>query len=74
MKRALIVPEACAGCIPCAVEETCANHAIIRESQDDKPWIDFYKCSGCLRCKALCRYGAIEDISQPCNGQGRMGW
>lgn len=74
MKRALIIPKACAGCIPCSIEEVCDNHAIIREAQDDKPWVDFYKCAGCMRCKAYCSFNAIEEITHPCTGQRSMGW
>lgn len=74
MKRALIVPAACKGCFPCAVEEKCDMHAIIRENPKDKPWVDFYKCAGCLHCKVFCPFSAIEEIAQPCNGQGKLGW
>ncbi|MEI6101091.1 MAG: hypothetical protein WCP73_04555 [Eubacteriales bacterium] len=54
MKRAVIVSENCLNCVPCPVESNCSNHAIIREEPTDKPWVDFYMCSGCLKCKALC--------------------
>ena len=74
MKRALIVPQVCTACVPCTVEEMCERHAIIREVPEDKPWVDFYQCVGCMRCKAFCPYHAIEDITQPCNGQGKLGW
>lgn len=48
--------------------------AIFREEPQDRPWVDFYQCSGCLKCKTLCPAGAIEEIVQPCSGGRRMGW
>ncbi len=74
MKRALIRPDRCSNCNPCEVEEQCEMKAVFREAADEKPWVDFYLCSGCLRCKPVCPAAAIEEITQPCNGWGRMGW
>ena len=74
MKRALIRPEICSNCTPCAVEEQCPMHAILRENPVDRPWVDFYRCSGCLKCKGFCTHRAIEEITHPCDGEGRMGW
>ena len=74
MKRALIVPGRCVNCESCAIEKGCSREAVIRESPTDKPWVDFYRCAGCLECKALCTFQAVEEISQPCDGKGRMGW
>lgn len=48
--------------------------AVLRETEDDKPWIDFYRCSGCLKCKLVCPGGAIEEIMRPCTGRPQMGW
>ena len=74
MKRALIVPARCQNCEACAIQKGCKREAVIREGPADKPWVDFYRCAGCLECKALCRNQAVEEISQPCDGTGRMGW
>ena len=74
MKRALIRPEKCSNCQPCEVEEQCPMKAVFREEASERPWVDFYRCSGCLKCKTVCVSGAIEEICQPCNGRGRMGW
>ncbi len=74
MIRALIHPERCINCDPCPVQRACDRQAIIRESPGEKPWVDFYRCAGCLKCKTVCPAGAIEQISQPCTGRGRMGW
>jgi TPP-dependent indolepyruvate ferredoxin oxidoreductase alpha subunit len=74
MKRALIVPDRCENCETCAVEKGCSREAVIRESLTEKPWVDFYRCAGCLECKALCTFQAVEEISQPCDGTRRMGW
>jgi Fe-S-cluster-containing hydrogenase component 2 len=49
-------------------------HAFFREEPTDKPWVDFYRCGGCLKCKAACPWGAIEPIVHPCDGKRRMGW
>ena len=74
MKRALIHPERCANCQPCPVLEGCSMTAVFREGPVEKPWVDFYRCSGCLKCKAVCPQHAVEEISHPCDGQRRMGW
>lgn len=74
MKRAVIDPNKCKNCIPCLVEEKCSNSAIIREDPSDKPWVDFYKCSGCLKCKSYCLNDSVMEISHPCDGNARMGW
>lgn len=74
MKRALINPEKCQNCKSCCVVENCPMTAVFRESSTDKPWVDFYRCSGCMKCKILCPNDVIEEITQPCNGKGRMGW
>jgi TPP-dependent indolepyruvate ferredoxin oxidoreductase alpha subunit len=74
MKRALIHPERCTNCQPCIAQLACERQAIFREAPADKPWVDFYRCSGCLKCKATCPASAIQEISQPCDGQPRAGW
>jgi MinD superfamily P-loop ATPase len=74
MKRALIQPEKCQRCSPCLVEEKCPKHAAFLEKETDQPWVDFYQCAGCMKCKGWCKYNAIEEITHPCDGKGRMGW
>jgi Pyruvate/2-oxoacid:ferredoxin oxidoreductase delta subunit len=74
MKRALIRPDKCTNCMPCEVEGQCENQAVLREEPDERPWVDFYRCSGCMKCKAVCVCGAIEEIAQPCDGRARLGW
>ena len=74
MKRALIQPGRCINCDPCPVQQVCQRQAVIRESPSDKPWVDFYRCAGCLKCKPSCPACAIEEIAQPCTRRGRMGW
>ncbi|MCE5322548.1 hypothetical protein LLG46_04435 [bacterium] len=74
MKRALIDPAKCNNCSPCLVEQECPMEAVFRELQDSKPWVDFYRCAGCMKCKAFCANHAIEEIAHPCDGKGRMGW
>ena len=74
MKRAIINPAKCNNCKPCRVELECLHHAVIQETLDDKPWIDFYLCVGCMKCKGFCPNRAIEEIAQPCNGNRRSGW
>jgi Pyruvate/2-oxoacid:ferredoxin oxidoreductase delta subunit len=48
--------------------------AIFREDSKEKPWVDFYRCSGCLRCKVVCQNKAIEEIAHPCDDKGKIGW
>jgi len=74
MRRALIDPERCRDCAACLVIEGCDMKAAFREASSEKPWIDFYRCSGCMRCKKNCPYEAILEISQPCSGKPRMSW
>ena len=74
MKRALVHPDRCRGCRPCVAEGECPKGAFFREVPEEKPWVDFYRCSGCLKCKPACLHAAIEEIAQPCTGTGRVGW
>ena len=74
MRRLIIRPETCRSCQPCRASEECDRQAFLREDADDKPWIDFYRCRGRMRCVAVCPNGAIEELVQPCNGGRRMGW
>lgn len=74
MKRALIRPETCVGCPDCFVRAVCDRNAVIREMPEDKPWIDFYRCSGCMKCMPVCPSGAVEEVSQPCSGRARKSW
>ena len=74
MKRALIQPEKCKNCMPCPVQEKCGLYAVFREVENEKLWVDFCQCSGCLSCKTVCPFGAIEEITQPCTGRPRFGW
>ena len=74
MKRAVVDPEKCINCTPCLVEAGCPNKAIIREEPSDKPWVDFYKCRGCMKCVGFCACNAVSEITRPCDGGARMGW
>jgi MinD superfamily P-loop ATPase len=74
MMRAMVKPERCLACENCEVARTCAFGAVIREEGDAKPWIDFLKCSGCGKCKPVCRGQAMEYVVQPCTGRRRMSW
>jgi MinD superfamily P-loop ATPase len=70
----MIDPAACNNCPDCLVGTKCEKAAVIRESADEKPWIDFYKCSGCMKCTVYCGYGAVTEISRPCTGKAAKGW
>ena len=74
MKRALIDSDKCKSCDVCSVETQCPQFAVIRESKADKPWIDFYKCRGCMKCKAYCKNGALLEEVKPCNGGFSQSW
>ena len=74
MTRALIRPEKCGDCQPCEVERRCSMKAVFREDPQEQPWIDFYRCSGCLKCKTFCPNDAIEAIRHPCDSRARLGW
>jgi MinD superfamily P-loop ATPase len=74
MKRALIHPERCQDCQPCAVVVQCPKEAVFREPPEAKPWVDFYRCSGCMKCKEWCPSGAVEEIAQPCTGRPQRSW
>jgi Pyruvate/2-oxoacid:ferredoxin oxidoreductase delta subunit len=70
----MINPDACKNCDQCGVFENCPMKAAFRESKTDKPWVDFYRCSGCMKCKDFCPFKAVVEITHPCDGKGRMGW
>lgn len=74
MKRALVHPGRCRSCDPCPVLEQCPMHALFREGPEERPWVDFYRCSGCGRCKGFCPHDAVELLTHPCDGTRRMGW
>ncbi len=74
MKRAIIRPETCQTCQPCTIELNCTMGAIYREDPADKPWIDLYRCSGCMKCKNFCPHQAVQEILQPCNGKPKNAW
>jgi len=74
MKRALIDPEKCRNCSACAVNEKCPENAVIREEATDKPWVDFYKCRGCMKCKLFCPNGSIIEELKPCDGGLLKSW
>lgn len=74
MRRAIVNPDICKNCTTCLVEKNCVNTAIIRETEEDKPWIDFYQCRGCMKCLNYCQYNAVEEITHPCTGKPGMGW
>jgi len=64
VKRAIILPEACRNCEICEAGEVCQQDAFIREKKEDKPWIDFYQCRGCLKCKPAWRSRGIDSTVQ----------
>jgi TPP-dependent indolepyruvate ferredoxin oxidoreductase alpha subunit len=74
MKKAIIKPDLCKNCATCLVEANCVNAAIIRESIEDKPWIDFYKCRGCMKCISYCQNNAVGEIIHPCAGNRSKGF
>jgi Pyruvate/2-oxoacid:ferredoxin oxidoreductase delta subunit len=74
MKRALISPENCRNCHECNVATLCPQKAIIQEEPTDQPWIDFYKCRGCMKCKQFCANGAVLEELKPCDGSFAQTW
>jgi MinD superfamily P-loop ATPase len=74
MKRAMVDPVKCVNCPICNVAEKCPQKAIIREEVTDKPWIDFYNCRGCMKCKVFCEYEAIIEETKPCDGKFAKSW
>ena len=74
MKRAIIDPEKCNNCDVCIVNEQCPEKAIIREEKTDKPWVDFYKCRGCMKCRKFCEHSAVIEALKPCNGGFASSW
>ena len=75
MKRALIDPCKCKCCDPCMVDINCPQvNVIIREDITDKPWVDFYKCRGCMKCKQFCAYGAVIEETKPCDPKALSSW
>lgn len=67
MRKAIIKPDVCENCKTCCVESLCPGTAIIREEECDKPWIDTYRCRGCMKCLAYCSYRAVGEVTNPCH-------
>ena len=59
MKQAFVDPERCLLCATCPPEEECLRKALVRENRDEMPWVDAYRCLGCMKCKAACPHRAI---------------
>ena len=74
MKRALINPKICRKCDDCEVNAKCPEKAVILEEKNDTPWIDFYKCRGCMKCKLFCRYGSVLEETKPCDKNSLRSW
>lgn len=74
MKRAMVDPAKCLNCSVWDVADNCPQQAIIREINDDKPWIDFYGCRGCMKCKVFCKHQAVLEIIKPCDGSFASSW
>ena len=74
MKRALIDPKICRKCDVCEINAKCPQKAIILEEKNDMPWIDFYKCRGCMKCKQLCKNSAVLEEIKPCDGSFSPSW
>ena len=74
MKRAMIDPKICKTCNICEVDSQCPQNAVIREDKGDTPWVDFYKCRGCMKCKLFCNNGAVLEEIKPCDGKSSPSW
>ena len=74
MKRAMVDPKMCNNCDICEVDAKCMEKAVIREDKTDKPYIDFYKCRGCMKCKQYCKYSSILEETKPCDRNFLKSW
>jgi len=74
MKRALIDPKICRKCDICEVNAKCTEKAVILEEKNDTPWIDFYKCRGCMKCKQYCKHSSVLEEIKPCDGKSATSW
>ncbi len=74
MRRAIINPDKCQNCEQCQITLLCKEDVVIREQASDKPWLDFYKCRGCMKCLRYCQFGAVEELAQPCDANQKMSW
>jgi len=74
MKRAMVDPQICKKCDVCAINARCPQNAVLLEQINDTPWIDFYKCRGCMKCKTYCKHGSILEEVKPCDGKFSSGW
>ena len=74
MKRAMIDPKICRKCDVCEVDANCPQKAVILEEKNDTPWIDFYKCRGCMKCKQFCENGSVLEEIKPCDGNSLRSW
>jgi len=74
MKRAMIDPKICRKCDVCKVNLKCTEKAVILEEKNDTPFIDFYKCRGCMKCKQFCEHGSVLEEIKPCDGNSLRSW
>jgi len=74
MKRAMVEPKACKKCDVCEVDAKCPQKAVILEDKNNIPWIDFYKCRGCMKCKLYCKQGSVFEETKPCDGRFSPSW
>lgn len=58
------VTEACRGCLAHKCTEVCPVGAIYTINQ--RSYINHEKCIECGKCKAVCPYNAILDVTRPC--------
>jgi len=74
MKRSMVDTKICRGCDICEVDAGCPQKAVIPEEKNDKPWINFYKCRGCMKYKTLCKNGAVLEETKPCDEKFTKSW
>lgn len=59
-----VITEACRGCLAHRCSEVCPVDAIYFAGH--RAYIDQRKCIECGKCKSVCPYNAISDVSRPC--------
>jgi TPP-dependent indolepyruvate ferredoxin oxidoreductase alpha subunit len=53
---------ACRHCRRCLAAETCRGKAFLVLDPEDGVFIDMSRCWGCLKCVAVCPFGAVIKV------------
>ncbi len=59
-EQVFIDPRLCRICRRCYPLETCEDHAILRNSREEGPYVDPARCVDCRLCRRCCPFDAVQ--------------